>query len=179
MSRIRVAFIKFGGLSAGGTERWLQMMAAALPRDRFDVTYFFTDTAPYIGADYQHPGTDVARREFLRLREVKLVEVRVGAKDVTVPTHDWRDTNFWDLFDPGQFDIVQCAKAGPPEYPFYRIDLPIVEYPHVEQRRRPGPEYRIQHSSVRVAAIALDRKRRQGRDELGLADSRRGAGVTR
>ena len=33
MKKIRVAFVKFGGLAAGGTERWLQMMAANQPRD--------------------------------------------------------------------------------------------------------------------------------------------------
>lgn len=126
--RMRIAFIKFGGLSAGGTERWLQMMAAALPRDRFDVTYFFTESAPYIGADYKHPGTDPARREFMRANDVKLIEIGVGAKDVTVPTHDWRDTDFWELFDPREFDLVQCGKAGPAEYPFHRLKIPIVEY---------------------------------------------------
>lgn len=27
IKKIRIAFVKFGGLSAGGTERWLQTMA--------------------------------------------------------------------------------------------------------------------------------------------------------
>jgi hypothetical protein len=126
--RIKVAFIKFGGLSAGGTERWLQMMAAALPPDRFEVTYFYTDAAPYIGSALRHPGTDPHRQAFMEARGVRLIKVKVGAKDVTVRTHDWRDTDLWELFDPEAFDIVQAGKAGHVEFPFYRLPMPVVEY---------------------------------------------------
>jgi hypothetical protein len=59
---------------------------------------------------------------------VKLVEVRVAAKDVTVRTHEWRDTDLWEVFDPNEFDIVQAGKAGHVEFPFYRLAMPIVEY---------------------------------------------------
>lgn len=126
--KIRVAFVKFGGLSAGGTERWLQMMAAALPRDRFDVTYFYTDAAPYIGSSLRHPGTDRHRLAFMQKAGVRLVEIRVGAKDLTVRTHDWRDTNLWEVFNPAAFDIVQAGKAGHVEFPFYQLAMPVVEY---------------------------------------------------
>ena len=33
---IKVAFIKYGGLSAGGTEVHLQTLAANLPKNNFD-----------------------------------------------------------------------------------------------------------------------------------------------
>ena len=126
--KIKVAFIKFGGLSAGGTERWLQMMAAALPRDRFEATYFYTDAAPYVGSDFRHPGTDPHRRAFMEEAGVKLVEVKVGAKDVSIRTHDWRDTDLWERFNPDAFDIVQAGKAGHVEFPFCRLTMPVVEY---------------------------------------------------
>jgi hypothetical protein len=124
---IRIAFVKFGGLSAGGTERWLQLEAAYLPRSIFDVQYFYCDAAPYIGSDYQHADTDPERLKFMKDHDVNLVRFRVGAKDVTTPTHDWVDTDFWDLFDPCKYDLVITAKAGPAEYPYFLIPLPVLE----------------------------------------------------
>lgn len=127
-NKIRIAFVKFGGLSAGGTERWLQMMAAGLDRSRFTVDYFYCDTAPYVGSDYRHAGTDPARLAWMQEQGVNLVEFHVGAKDITVPTHDWVDTDFWDIFDEKNYDFVQTGKAGPAEYPFIHMALPVVEY---------------------------------------------------
>jgi hypothetical protein len=125
---VRVAFVKFGGLAAGGTERWLQMMAANLSRDRFAVDYFYCDAAPYIGAEFKHSDTDPARLEYMRRAGVNLVKFHVGAKDVRTSTHKWLDTDFWELFDTGAYDLVQTATAGPAEYPYAEIDLPVFEY---------------------------------------------------
>ena len=33
---IKIAFIKFGGMANGGTEKYLQTIAAHLPTDEFD-----------------------------------------------------------------------------------------------------------------------------------------------
>ncbi|CAK7052194.1 MAG: hypothetical protein DELT_01093 [Desulfovibrio sp.] len=128
MRKIRVAFVKFGGLSAGGTERWLQMMAANLDPGRFAVDYYYCDAAPYVGSDYRHADTDASRVRYMQEHGVNLIKFHVGAKDITVPTHDWRDTDFWDVFTPDAYDLVQTAKAGPAEYPYHLIPLPVVEY---------------------------------------------------
>ena len=125
---LRVAFVKFGGLAAGGTERWLQMMAAGLPRERFAVDYFYCDAAPYVGSDFRHPDTDPARLDFMERSGVPLIKFHVGQKDITKPTHDWVDTDFWEVFDEAKYDIVQTAIAGPAEYPYHLMDLPVVEY---------------------------------------------------
>lgn len=58
---------------------------------------------------------------------MNLIEFHVGAKDVSKPAHDWVDTDFWDLFDPRAYDLVQTAKAGPPEYPYVHMPLPVIE----------------------------------------------------
>jgi len=125
--KIRIAFIKFGGMSSGGTERWLQMMAANLPSDQFQVDFFYCDAAPYIGSDYKHADTDSARLQYMEKHGVDLIRFHVGAKDITVPTHDWVDTDFWDHFDPSRYDFVQTGKAGPVEYPYYLLQMPVVE----------------------------------------------------
>jgi hypothetical protein len=51
-SSVRIASVKFGGLSAGGTKRWLQMMAVNL-RELFEVDYYYCDAAPCMGS-YKH-----------------------------------------------------------------------------------------------------------------------------
>ena len=122
---IRVAFIKYGGLAAGGTERWLQYIAKHLPKDTFTIDYFYCDSSPYVGSDYRHPGTDPLRLAYLRSPNINLIEFKVGLKDVTKPKHDWLDTNFWDFFEPTNYQIVQAAKAGPAEYPFDR-SIPLM-----------------------------------------------------
>ncbi len=126
--KIRVAFIKFGGLSAGGTERWLQMMAANLPKERFVVDYYYCDSAPYLGSNYKHADTDQDRMKYLQDNGINLIKFNVGFKDVTRSTHNWVDTDFWEIFDSSKYDLVQTAKAGNKEYPYYLIDLPIVEF---------------------------------------------------
>ena len=130
--KIKVAFVKFGGLCAGGTEKFLQIVAANLPKDRFDVTYFYCDAAPYIGSDWQHPDTDPNRVAFMKENNIKCVKFDVKYKDVTKPTHDWVETNFWEVFDEKQFDIVQSGRSGHPEYPFTHIKrTPIVDSIHL------------------------------------------------
>jgi hypothetical protein len=126
--KIRIAFVKFGGLAAAGTERWLQMMAAHLSRERFAVDYYYCDAAPYIGSEFRHPDTDPDRRAYMERAGVNLIKFKVGAKDITKPTHDWVDTDFWDVFDPEMYDFVQTGKAGHAEYPYDRMPVPVVEF---------------------------------------------------
>lgn len=128
MPKYKIAFIKFGGLSAGGTERWLQMMAANVDRTRFDIDYYYCDAAPYIGLDYKHSNTDPHRKKYMEDHGVNLIKFHVGAKDITKPHHPWIDTDFWDVFDGSKYDLVQTAKAGHPEYPYVEMKNKVVEY---------------------------------------------------
>ena len=118
----KVAFIKFGGLACGGTEKHLQTLAKNLPKDEFEVTYFYCDAAPYLGSDYKHIDTDPHRKKYLEDSDVKLVKFDVGFKDVRVSTHDWVNTNFWEVFNEDDFDIIQTGRSGHPEYPFTNIN---------------------------------------------------------
>ena len=132
MDKVKVAFIKFGGMANGGTEKYLQTISSYLPKDEFEVDFYYCDSAPYIGADFVHLDTDQSRVEYTKSHGVNLIKVNVGAKDVTKPTHDWVDTNFWELFDESKYDIIQTGRAGHPEYPFYLIkNTPIVDSIHL------------------------------------------------
>lgn len=124
---MKIAFVKFGGLSSGGTERWLQYMAFGLAELGHDIDFYYCDSAPYLGSTYQHPSTSRARYNYLSNSKVNLIKFEVGMKNVLVPTHDWIDSNFWEIFNEYSYDFVQTAKAGPPEYPFTRMKIPVVE----------------------------------------------------
>lgn len=130
--KIRIAFVKFGGLSAGGTEKYLQTIAANLPKDRFEVDYFYCDAAPYVGSDYKHSDTDPLRVKFMEDHGINLIKFDVGAKNIQTPTHDWVNTNFWDVFKEEDYHIVQTGRAGHPEYPFNKMNkVAIVDSIHL------------------------------------------------
>lgn len=132
MPRIRLAIIKYGGLSAGGTEKFLQTIAVNLNKTEFDVTYFYCDSSPYIGSDFSHPDTDPAREQYLRKAGVKLVKFNVQAKNVLDKNHKWEGTDFWEKFNELDFDLIQTGRAGHPEYPFNLINrIPIIDSIHL------------------------------------------------
>jgi hypothetical protein len=162
-------------------------MALRLPRDRFEVDYYYCDAAPYIGSDWVHPDTDAHRVSVMRNGNVNLIEFRVGAKDVTKPGHPWVDTDFWDVFDASGYDFVQTAKAGPPEYPYHLLDLPVVETLtlragadpspnilwsiHISQLQRRGwirEGGRLERSSVIPIPAAEPSSSENLRDQLGI-----------
>ena len=97
MAKIKVAFIKFGGMANGGTEKYLQTIAAHLPKDEFEVDFFYCDAAPYIGSDFKHLDTDESRVQYTESNGVNLIKFDVEYKDVTKPTHDWINTNFFEF----------------------------------------------------------------------------------
>lgn len=118
---IRVAFVKYGGLASGGTEIHLQTLAANLPKNFYLVDYFYCDSTPYIGSDWIHPDTDPFRKKYLVENNVNLIKFNVEAKDITQKTHPWVNTNFWEMFNENNYDVIISARAGHPEYPFTKI----------------------------------------------------------
>jgi glycosyltransferase involved in cell wall biosynthesis len=131
-NKVKLAIVKFGGMSAGGTEKFLQNIAAFIDKNRFSVTFFYCDAAPYLGSDFVHPDTDPARVMWLEREGVSLVKFHVGAKDITQKGHPWIDTDFWEVFDEGAFDILQTARAGHPEFPFTELrKIAIVDSIHL------------------------------------------------
>jgi len=132
MEKIKIAFIKFGGMANGGTEKYLQTIASHLPKDRFEVDFYYCDAAPYIGSDFKHLDTDQSRVEYTESHGVNLIKFNVGFKDVTTSTHNWVDTNFWDVFDEEKYDVIQTGRSGHPEYPFTMINkTPIIDSIHL------------------------------------------------
>ena len=122
----KIAFIKYGGFASGGTEVSFQTLAKHLS-ETYEVDYYYCDPTPYIGSDYTHPPTDVFRKEYLTNSKVNIIKFNVEFKDLTVRTHNWVNTNFWELFSENKYSLILSTTAGPPEYPFVEItETPII-----------------------------------------------------
>lgn len=126
--KIRVAFIKYGGMSAGGTEKMLQIIASNLDKNKFAVDFYFCDPSIFIGSDYTYPSTDINRLNYVKSSGVNLIKFTVGAVNLVNPFHKWVDTNFWEVFDETKYDLIQIGRAGHKEYPFNKINrTPIID----------------------------------------------------
>lgn len=132
MSKIRIAFIKYCGLSSGGTEKFLQTIAANLDKTKYTVDYYYTESVPFIGSNHRHNGTDDVRRRYLIEHDVNLIEISLEAVDLTKHTYPWVNTNFFELFDEDRYDLVQTGRGGYPEFPFSKIKtVPIIDSLHL------------------------------------------------
>ena len=152
---IKVAFIKFGGMANGGTEKVLQTIAAELPKDKFIVDYFYCDSAPYIGSDFVHPDTDPSRVQYVKDNGVNVIKFDVEFKDLRTSTHDWVNTNFWDLFDEEKYDVIQTGRSGHPEYPFTLINkTPIVDSIHLSGMAE------NKHNTIKTVLISKEQRDR-------------------
>jgi len=126
--KIRIAFIKYGGMSNGGTEKMLQIIAANLDKNKFKVDYYYCDSSTYKGSNSIHLNTDSHRLHYMEKSGVNLIKFSVEAKDLTSPFHNWIDTNFWEVFNEENYDIVQTGRSGHKEFPFNKIrNVPIVD----------------------------------------------------
>jgi histidinol-phosphate phosphatase family protein len=126
--KIRIAFVKYAGLSAGGTEKMMQIIAANLDKDRFEVDYYYCESTPLRGSDYRYPTTNPFRKAYLEEHGVNLIPFSIEYVDYLHPYQTWKNTDFWEKFDESKYDIIQTGRAGHPEYPFTKIrHTPILE----------------------------------------------------
>ena len=81
---------------------------------------------------FKHIDTDPSRVEYVKEHGVNAIKFNVEFKDVTKPTHDWINTDFWDIFNEDDYDLIQTGRSGHPEYPFHMINkTPIVDSIHL------------------------------------------------
>ena len=89
-NKIKIAFIKYLGLITAGTEKFLQTIAAGLPKDEFEVDYYYAhpeDTPP-----------DEGRVKYLRDNGVNLIEFKTSKPRVH-RGKIWLDkTNFFEIY---------------------------------------------------------------------------------
>jgi len=119
---INVAFIKYAGMASGGVEKYMQTIACLLPKEDFQVDFYYTNVAPTAGSNFVHPDNDSARLELMKLEGIKTIEVQVGKRGAEPSFYEWENTNFWELFNEDSYDIIQTGRGGYPEYPFNLIN---------------------------------------------------------
>lgn len=130
MDKIKIAFIKYAGLSLGGTEKQLIRLAANLDKNIFDVDYYWCKPGIdlYANSNINPEDTSLELKKYLSDNGVKTVEFYVKKRDLADSTHVWIGTNFWEVFDYKKYAIIQIAKSGHTEYPFNHIPRPMVEW---------------------------------------------------
>lgn len=123
MSKINLAFIKYGGMAAGGTEKYLQTLASHLSKDKFNIDFYYTDPVEQIGSSFIHAPTSQDRINYCLQNQVNLIKVNCSARDDR-PGMDyrWLNTDFFDVFDSKKYSLVQTGRGGYKEYPYY--DMP-------------------------------------------------------
>lgn len=119
--KIRIAIIKYLGLITAGTEKFLQTIAAGLPKDEFEVDYYWA-----------HPRdipADKARIKYLKDNGVNLIEFQTSKPRVHRDKIWLDETDFFKVFKGA--DLIQTGRCGLYEEPFCSIkDIPIIDSLH-------------------------------------------------
>lgn len=119
--KIHIAFIKYLGLITAGTEKFLQTIAAGLPKDEFEVDYY------YAHPEYNPPNE--ARKQYLIDSGVNLIKFKTSSPRVHRGKMWLDDTNFFEVFKGA--DLIQTGRCGLYEEPFCNIkNIPIVDSLH-------------------------------------------------
>lgn len=120
--KIKIAFIKYQGLTTGGTEKFLQIIAAGLPKEEFEVDYYYAHPA-------DNPPNET-RKQYLLENNVNLIEFSTSKQRVHRGKIWLDDTNFFKIFKK-KYDLIQTARCGLFEEPFDKIKrIPIVDSLH-------------------------------------------------
>ena len=126
---MKIACVKYVGLAAGGVEKYIQNIAVILANNGHQVDYYYTNLPKLIGSSWIHPDNKEYRKQFLEQNGVKVCPVRIASRytDCAIP---WNGTDFFDVFKESEYDVVQTARGGYPEFPFNQMSLPIIDSIH-------------------------------------------------
>lgn len=144
---IRVAIIRENGLFYGGTEKFLQIMAAETNKDEFQIDYYTTDKM-------RSPD----REKYLLDNNVNIIKFKVNEGYKSFPfkylnkyRNNWSD--FWNKFNKVNnktpYDVIQITNFGWKEEPFqsFKDDYKVCEFtvfpPYV---KFPGVKHHILNS---------------------------------
>lgn len=112
MRKYRIAFLS--GLGSGGTERWMQLMAANLPKEMYEIDYYFSGIP------------DTQREKYMIEKGVNLIAYPSKEQDEVSPQMQF--VEFWDHFNDLKYDWVQRSLAGPANYLSYSLKYPIIDF---------------------------------------------------
>jgi len=113
----KIAFIKFCGMAAGGTEKHLQSIAKILVNNSYDVDYYYTTNCPFTDG-HRHAENDPLMLKICQEAGINTIEVKVGGRIGGRDEQPWIDTDLWDKFDESKYDAIVIGNRGVEEYPF-------------------------------------------------------------
>lgn len=128
---MRIAFCKYAGLAAGGTEKYLQSLALLYRKAGHTIDYYYTDATPIDGTNWEHPDTCPDRRSLLQASGINTKFVKAERRTRPERGSEWVGTDFLDLFDESNYDYLVTAGDGRSEYPYYLLkQIPIIHTVH-------------------------------------------------
>ncbi len=114
----KILFYHKNGLSFGGTEKFLQIIAKHLPKDRFDV---------YFMASWDDP-SDYNRKKYLDGSGIKFINFSFSSVDDSFPYFiNNQNPDIFSVIKDNDIDIVVSAGAGYADYPLNLVkNIPII-----------------------------------------------------
>ena len=118
MKKIRIAFVHTTGLSTGGTEQFLQRLAVALPKNKYEIDFYYANH------------TDNNRKQFVLENGVKIYKFRCGKIIEKSGVSVAFDCNFKKIFR-NDYDLIQLGTDGV-EIPYLNFicKTPIIDSIH-------------------------------------------------
>ena len=128
---MRIAFCKYAGLAAGGTEKYLQSLALLYRKNGHIIDYYYTDATPIDGTSWQHPDTCPARRTLLQTAGINTKFAKAERRGHVEQGSEWIGTDFFDIFNESEYDYLVTAGDGRKEFPYYHLkQIPIIHTVH-------------------------------------------------
>lgn len=120
--KIRLAVITQYGLNTGGTEKYLQTIASFLPKDKYEVDYY------YIGNDASK--ISEIKENQLKEHNVNLIQYSCQSKFCKFKYYKQINSNFFKVYK-NNYDLILSGSSGIAEEPFVFIhNTPIIQSIH-------------------------------------------------
>lgn len=116
----KIAFVKFCGMAAAGTEKHLQSIAKILVKNNYIVDYFYTTNCSFTDG-YNHAENDDLMLKQCLEAGINCIKVHVGGRHGGRDELPWIDTDLWEKFNEDNYDAVVIGNRGVEEYPFNHI----------------------------------------------------------
>lgn len=119
---IRIAFVTSDGMGFAGTQKFLQTVAANLPKNEYAVDYYYIDS--------DKKNVSVSKIRLLQKSNVNLIPYSVLDKGERYRYCYQRNSTFMSVYK-GNYDVIITGSSGLPEYPLTKIkDTPIIQTIH-------------------------------------------------
>lgn len=118
----RILFYHISGLSYGGTEKFLQILAKHINKNKFDV-FFVYSSQPRNGGDLVD-----GRKEYLDSASIELVPFKYSSYEMLFPYHvSGMSPHIINVINDKEIDLVITAGSGYSEFPINILSpIPVI-----------------------------------------------------